>query len=161
MEVYDADQKASQRRYYLTCKVYVRDCSYEDVQSTGTTLVSEKLVFLVPQESDQKTLFMMAWAPEEDAYQEIGCEVGYPVYSPFRGALYRVSSFHPDIPMNHIFVMSKGAEEILKRLDGQIVNVEVLGEQEESLLDGMVDHELTYNKNAGKHVPKSINLSDD
>jgi hypothetical protein len=61
----------------------------------------------------------------------------------------------------HIFVMSKGAEETLKTLDGKIVNVEILGEQEEVLLDGMLDHELVLNKNAGKYVPKSINLSGD
>jgi hypothetical protein len=161
MDFHDPVQKAMQTRYFLRCKVFVRDCTYEDQQSTGNVNISERLVFLCPEEGDQRTLFYKAWLPDIDGHQEIGCEMGHPVYSAFRAALYRKSSFHEELPDNHIFVMSKGAEEILKRLDGQIVNVEVLGEQEEALLDGMLDHELILNKNAGKFVPKSINLSGD
>jgi hypothetical protein len=87
--------------------------------------------------------------------------MGHPVFSAFRAALYRKSTFHPELPDNHIFVMSKGAEEILKRLDGQMVMCEILGEQEEYLLDGMIDHDLSLNKNIGQFVPKSVNLSED
>jgi len=159
MEFHDPYQKAMQVRYFIRCKVLIRNCSYMDEQSKGNQLVSEELVFLVPQESDERTRFFKAWLPDFEEYQEIGCEMGHPLYSAFRAALYRKSTFHNDIPDNHIFVMSKGAEEILKKLDEQIVNVEILGEQEETLLDGMLDHELNYNKNAGKFVPKSVDLS--
>lgn len=160
MELYDPKQKSCQTRYHLLCKVVVKDCTYEDQQSTGNSIISEKLVFLIPEYNDQATRFFNAWMPETlEGYQEIGCEMGHPLYSAFRAALYRVSTFNSSLRENHIFVMSKGAEEILKRLDNQMVNVEILGEQEEALLDGMIDHELTLNKNLGKFVPKSINLS--
>lgn len=161
MDFHDPYQKAMQIRYYLRCKVYVRECSYEDQQSKWNQAITETLVFLCPEESDERTRFYMAWLPDFESYQEIGCEMGHPVYSTFRAALYRKSTFHTDLPDNHIFVMSKGAEEILKRLDGQIVTVEILGEQEEVLLDGQIDHELVLNKNAGKFVPKSVNLSEE
>jgi len=161
MEFYDPIQKAMQTRYFLRCKVYARECTYEDQQSKGNQQISEKLVFLSPEEGDQRTLFYKAWLPDVEGFQEIGCEMGHPLYSAFRAALYRKSTFHSDLPDNHIFVMSKGAEEILKGLDGQIVNVEVLGEQEEALLDGQIDFDLSQNKNAGRFVPKSINLSED
>lgn len=158
MEFHDPIQKAQQERYHLTCKVLVKECSYEDEQSTGTKLVTEKLVFLLPQDSDQRTRFYNTWLPDYEEYQEIGIEMGHPLYSAFRAALYRQGQFLPEI---HIFVMSKGAEEMLKKLDGQLVNVEILGEQEEALLDGMLDHDIVLNKNAGKVAPKSINLSGD
>lgn len=155
-EVYDPIQKAQQSRYILSCKVLVKECSYEDEQSKGIATVSEKLVFLLPQDSDQRTRFYNTWLPDYETYQEIGIEMGHPLFSSFRAALYRQGKFMDGI---HIFVMSKGAEETLKTLDGKIVNVEILGEQEEVLLDGMLDHDLVLNKNAGKYVPKSINLS--
>lgn len=158
MDFHDAVQKAQQQRYILSCKVLVKECSYEDEQSKGTVLVTEKLVFLIPQQSTQQTLFYNTWLPDYEEYQEIGIEMGYPLYSSFRAALYRQGQFHSS---PHIFVMSKGAEEMLKQLDGQLVNVEILGEQEEALLDGMLDHELVLNKNAGKKAPDSINLSEE
>jgi hypothetical protein len=161
MDFHDPYQKAMQVRYHLRCKVIVKDCTYEDQQSKGNQLIAERLVFLYPEESDERTRFYMAWLPDAESYQEIGCEMGHPVFSAFRAALYRKSTFHTDLQDNHIFVMSKGAEEILKRLDGQMVNVEILGEQEEFLLDGMLDHDLTLNKNAGQFVPKSANLSEE
>jgi hypothetical protein len=162
MDFHDPYQKAMQVRYHLRCKVLVKECTYEDQQSKGNQNISEKLVFLVPEDSDERTRFFIAWLPDTlDSFQELGIEMGHPVFSAFRAALYRKSTFHPELPDNHIFVMSKGAEEILKRLDGQMVMCEILGEQEEYLLDGMIDHDLSLNKNIGQFVPKSVNLSED
>jgi hypothetical protein len=150
IETFDPKQKANEKRYYLSCKVLAKDCSYEDEQSTGTTMVSEQLVFLIPNTSTERDLFYSAWLPENpNDPQELGVTMGHPVYSTFRAALWRATEYVREI---HLFVMSKGAEEILKRLDGQVVNVEILGEQEDYLLDGQVDHDLSLNKNKYEKV---------
>jgi hypothetical protein len=145
IEAYDPKQKACERRYNLKCKVIAKDCSYEDEQSTGNSQVTEKLVFLLPQDNQERTLFYNAWLPEDaESHVELGVTMGHPLYSTFRSALWRATPFVREI---HLFVMTKGAEEILKKLDGQLVDVEILGEQEDYLLDGQVDYELTLNKN--------------
>lgn len=156
MELHDPEKKACQRRYMLRCKVLVKNCSYEDEQSTGTTIVSEELVFLLPQVSTERDKFYIAWMPSEEAYQELGVEAAHPLFSTFRVSLFPRSN---NLNEPHLFVQSKGAEEILKRLDGQMVMVEVLGEDEDSLLDGQLDHDLTLNKNS--KITEPINLGDD
>lgn len=150
IQAHDSKQKACERRYYLTCKVVVKECSYEDEQSTGTTLVAEQLVFLIPTVSTERDLFYNAWLPDDpNEPQELGITMGHPLYSTFRVALWRATEYVREI---HLFVMSKGAEEILKKLDEQVVNVEILGEQEDYLLDGQIDHDLSLNKNKYEKV---------
>jgi hypothetical protein len=142
--------KPTERRYTFNVKVLAKDVTYSDEQSTGTTQVTERLVFLVPQQSTHRDLFYSAWLPDTDSEPvEVGCEMGHPVYSNFRAALWRRTQFVGDI---HLFVMSKGAEELLKPLDGRTVEVTTLGELEDQQLDQMRDYELPYNKNKGVHV---------
>lgn len=142
--------KPTERRYRFSCKVIAKDVTYTDEQSTGTFQVTEKLVFLLPQQSTQRDLFFSAWLPDTDEQPtEVGCEMGAPLYSTFRCALWRRTQFVGDI---HLFVMSKGAEESLKPLNGKTVEIEVLGEQDDVLLDQMRDFELAYNKNKGVKV---------
>jgi hypothetical protein len=143
-------KKPTERSYTFNCHVVVKEVTYSDEQSTGTKLVTEKLVFLMPEQSTQRDLFYSAWLPDTDATpQEVGCEMGHPVFSTFRAALWRRSQFVGDI---HLFVMSKGAEELLKPLEGRRLEVTVLGEQEDTRLDEQRDWELPYNKNKGSKV---------
>lgn len=140
----------TERRYRFKCKVIAKDVTYTDEQSTGTFQVTEKLVFLLPEQSTQRDLFYSAWLPDTDEEPaEVGCEMGHPLYSTFRCALWRRTQFVGDI---HLFVMSKGAEESLKPLNGKFIELEVLGEQEDTLLDQQRDFELAYNKNKGAKV---------
>ena len=154
VEFHDPQKKAMERRYNLRCKVLVKDCSYEDEQSTGNTQTTEKLVFLIPEDNEQRTLFYMTWLPDmADECQELGASMGHPMYSTFRLALWRATPFVREI---HLFVMSKGAEEILKRLDNQVVNVEILGQSEDDLLDGQTDYDLVLNKNKYDKITDSL-----
>lgn len=147
--------KPTERRYRFKAKVIAKDVTYTDEQSTGTFQVTEKLVFLLPEQSTQRDLFYSAWLPDTDHEPiEVGCEIGHPVYSCFRAALWRRTQFVGDI---HLFVMSKGAEELLKPMNGKSVEIEIMGEQEDQQLDGMRDFELAYNKNKGVRVESGKN----
>jgi hypothetical protein len=143
-------KKPTERTYTFTCEVVAKDVTYADEQSTGITMVTEKLVFLLPEQSTQRDLFYNAWLPDTDQQpQEVGCETGHPVYSTFRAALWRRSQFVGDI---HLFVMSKGAEESLKALHGRRIEITVLSEGEDTRMDTQRDWELPYNKNKGQKI---------
>lgn len=137
--------KPEEMRYALKAKVVAKEVTYFDEQSTGTVQVTEKLVFLVPEQSTQRDLFFSAWLPDSpEKPVEVVCQGGHPVYTPFRAALWRRSQHVGEI---HLFVMSKGAEEVLKEINGQSFAFEVLGQQEDNLADNQRDWELPYNKN--------------
>ena len=139
-------QKKEQQRYQLKCKVVVKEVTYQDEQSTGTTNVSESLVFLTIEPSTQRDLFYSVWLPDTvETPTELVCQAGHPVYSTFRCALWRRSQFVGDI---HLFVMSKGTEEVLKEMTDKYIVIEVLGEQEDQLADTQRDWNLPYNKNS-------------
>lgn len=144
-------QKPAERRYTFACKVVAKEVTYLDEQSTGNQLVNEELVFLIPEQSTQRDLFYAAWLPDTDAEpSEIVCEAGHPVYGAFRSALWRRSQFVGDI---HLFVMSKGAEESFKEINGKRIEITVYGEQEDQAIDGSHrDWELPYNKNKNQTV---------
>ena len=145
IDCHDPREKACDIRYILTCKVEVKDCSYEDEQSKGTVIVNEKLVFLIPQDNDQRSRFYHAWLPDsESECQELSATMGHPIFSAFRVALWRTNHFMQKI---HLFVMSKGAEEMLKKLNGKNVTVEILGQNEDHLADGQLDYDISLNKN--------------
>jgi len=139
------EKKIEEHRYQLKAKVIVKDVTYTDEQSTGTSQVTDKLVFLIPEDSTQRDLFYTAWLPDDpDSPQEVVCQAGHPVYSTFRAALWRRTQHVGDI---HLFVMSKGTEEVLKTMNGLSLVFEVLGQQEDNLADNQRDWKLPYNKN--------------
>jgi hypothetical protein len=137
---FDKRKKPTEIRYFLKCKVLVKKVSYLDEQSTGTTQVEDEFVLLLPEESTQRTKFLMTWLPDTNLEcQELGCEIGHPVFSLFRGALWRETEHLKQI---HIMVMTKSTEELLKPLDGKHVQLEVLGENEDEILDGQEDFDM-------------------
>ena len=134
----------TEQHYHLKCKVIVKMVTYMDEQSKGTTQVSEELVFLIPQESDERTKFLMAWLPDtDDQHQEIGVELGAPLFAVARAALWRRTEH---VNEYHLFMMTKSAEEFLKPLKNRVIDVEVLSEKEDHVLDGQRDHDLPYKK---------------
>lgn len=133
----------NEKEYHLKCFVKVKEISYLDEQSKGSSRNTEKMIFLIPQESDERTRFLMAWLPETiDEHTELGFEIGYPVFSIFRGAVKR---YHKEAGINlpFIFVMTRGVEEILKQVDGLYINIKSLGESDELRLDAQKDYELS------------------
>lgn len=137
-------------RYHLKCKVLVKEVTYQDHQSKGVTNITEKLVYLIPQESSQRDLFFAAWLPDtREEHFEIGFLAGFPLNGFARGCIKRRNN---TIDEHHIFVMSKGAEEDIKDWVSQstskdfYLNVEVLGENEEYLLDMTKDFDLANKK---------------
>ncbi|MEO5348863.1 MAG: hypothetical protein H7836_04380 [Magnetococcus sp. YQC-3] len=137
--------KPEEMRYHLKAKVIAKDVTYQDEQSTGTTNVTEKLVFLLIEPGTQRDLFYACWLPDtNDTPSEIVCMSGHPLNTSFRAALWRRSQFVGD---THLFVMSKGAEEVLKEMNGRSISFDVLGQQEDSVADTQRDWDLPYNKN--------------
>lgn len=146
----DKIPSATELHYHLKCKVVVKEVTYEDHQSKGVSMVTDTLVHLVPVESTQRDLFLMAWLPDtQDQTFEIGLKCAFPIYGVFRGCIKRANKV---IDRPHIFVMSRGAEEELKALQrahpSQVVeiDIEVLGEHEDDLLDNARDYELPNKK---------------
>lgn len=137
--------EATERRYHLTCKINIRECSIEDVQSTKTDRITEKLVFLTPVQSSQADEFYFAWLPDTSSeHYEIVMKAGRPVYGFIKGCVRRAHRFFPE---PHIFVMSPGAEEDMKKMgDGKELDIEVLGEDEEHMGDHAKDMEITNRK---------------
>lgn len=149
----------TKNRYELKCQVIVKETTYDDEQSQGTTRNTEKMAYLVPQESSERDRFLMAWLPETDEENfEVGLMIGHPVHGPARAAIRRKNR---EVPEHHLFIMSRGAEEelkafsdegwkVLRALQKKTVIVTVLSEDEELLIDQAKDFELAVNKNKGQ-----------
>lgn len=127
-----------------------------------------KMVFLIPDQSDEMVRFMMAWLPDTmDEYSEVVGIMGHPVNSPCRLALKR----GPDAQCerHYLTVMNVGVEEVIWRnmRDGQSIPVEILGAHEDSEADYARESDGSYKKseweqaqyrpdeNAGSYKDKS------
>lgn len=81
-------------------------------------------VCLLPMEADTTIKFYMAWLPDDaKEHFEIVMEMGHPVYGTCRGAVLRAGKF---MQRPHIFIMSKGVEDILSKKHGEILDIRVL-----------------------------------
>jgi len=134
-----------EKHYFLKCKVHIVKVCYEDYQSKGNLgTVEEDMVFLEPEINTEATRFYNAWLPDSlEEAAEIGISMGYPVFGMFRACVRR---FHKDFKRPHIFVMSRGAEEIFKHLKLKNIEVEVMGASEEEALDAQKDFDLASKK---------------
>jgi hypothetical protein len=125
--VNDAKQPQDDR-YHLQCKIVVKHLGFKDFQSRGHSQVEDTMVFLVPVESTQRDLFLMAWVPDStnDAH-EIGLLLGSPVSGPARACVKRRNEWCED---HHIMMMSESAEKELHDFNGREVGVTVLAQSE-------------------------------
>lgn len=127
-------------QFELTCKVVKKKMSYRDHQSRGKEWNdTADVVLLVPEQTTEASCFFTAWLPDPEDYKvdewgqrhighnEVGLRVAHPIGGFVRGALYRANNL---LPMPHIFVMSKKAEDILQNYEGKKIRVTVLGEKE-------------------------------
>jgi hypothetical protein len=115
------------RKYVLSCKTKFITKNVRDEVAPGKILSYVRhMVLLIPQESDQRTLFLMAWMPETiEERSELMAEVGTPVFRPVRLSLHRGSDGVCDRP--YMIVMSKGDEEtLLKFPEGTTVRADTV-----------------------------------
>lgn len=135
-------------RFHLVAKIQTKKFSHRDLQSRNReTQETSEAVVLVPDQSTECDLFFRAWLPPKfspeklrelmdkgrsaDVYAEIVMETGSPIFGYFRGALVH-ADHRLDRP--HIFVMTKGAQDRLRKLAGKRIQLTVLGCQEEDRL---------------------------
>lgn len=124
------------RKYFLTCKTkFIKKDVSEDIGSGITQQYTRKLVILIPQESDQRTLFLKAWMPETiEEYHEFAAELGAPVHGPSRLSVHMGHDEKCDRP--YLFIMSKGVEDILNTFpEGTLVKVSTLPANHEDAAD--------------------------
>ncbi len=154
VEFVDPAEKALEETYHLKCKVLVKDISYRDYQSQGEgAMLTEEMVFLLPQESTQRDLFFNAWLPEleqnpvtkefESGHSEVACQSGHPIYGYFKCSVHRADE---RVREPYMFVMSKSSEEELKLLRGKDILVTVLPDSQEGKADYAKDYELTTSR---------------
>lgn len=114
----------TEREYHLRCKTkFFRKTVKETLRGIEKSY-ERTMVLLIPQESDERTKFLMAWLPEaEGQYYEITAFVSRPVDSPARLSVHRRDE---KAEQHYLFVMSKGVEDILLKFkEGSIVELTV------------------------------------
>ena len=142
MNEYEND--LTQRRYHLSCKTRFYRKTVRDELPNGTTKVYERtLVFLIPQDSDERTRFLMAWLPDTaEDYYEMSSFVSSPVDSPSRLSVHRSDA---RCERHYLLVMSKGVEDILLKMrEGTLINVQVLKASEDNEADFAPDTEYNF-----------------
>ena len=110
-----------ERIYHLTTKIKVIETYGKQGQKdTGSSF---KIAVLIPEQNDETTRFFAAWLPDtETEHFECLGKLGYPVYGSGRFAVCRGNkNYHEP----HLFVMSKGIEDIFIKKDGEKVMIEV------------------------------------
>jgi hypothetical protein len=152
---FNAAPKPEDLTYYLNCEVIVKEVPYEDEQSTGTTQQTDLMVFLRIKESSQRDLFYAAWLPDmDDESHEVVCRAGNPIDGYFRCAVFRRSK---NFQEKHLFVMSKGAEEELKRIpQGWNLYIEVLPQNDDTMADQAKAWEIPGQKNFDNELRSSL-----
>lgn len=143
----------TEQKYHLKCSIVKKKISYIDTQSDGVgKLMEADFIYLVPQESSQRDLFLDAWLPDtRGEVVEVGCRAGNPICGYFRGYIRRANNI---INKPHIGIMSLGAEQDLIDFHNRksfwqrerTIEIEILGEQDEHLLDQARNAELPFEK---------------
>lgn len=132
---FEESNDPTQRRYFLKCQIKFFETTIKEEVGGRSLQYARKLVFLVPQESDQRSHFFNAWLPDQAGeHYELSGYVKPPIDSPCRFAIFR----GPDKrSQNHyLLVMSKGVEDILVRLrEGSSILVETFAAFEEAEAD--------------------------
>lgn len=131
-----ASNDPTMREYVIRAKVKVVKQSWFQGLLGGKT--EFKAALLIPEEGDSTTMFYSAWLPDAaNEHFEIVMEFGHPVYGTCRAAVLRQGKFYQK---PHIFIMSKGVEEILVKKDGmRIENIKILPAAFDDRADSAID----------------------
>lgn len=124
------------KKHVISAKVKVAKASWWQGFRGGRS--EFKAVVLIPRDSDATNMFFSAWLPDVvEEHSEVVLQIGRPVYGPCRVAVLRRGKYH-DRP--HLFVMSKGVEEILENQDGVVLdNLVVMPANKDEFGDGAAD----------------------
>jgi len=134
----------TQRRYNLKCTIKFFSTTVRDQMPSGVVKTYERtLVFLIPQESDERTRFLSAWLPDtSDEYHEVTAFIAHPVDAPVRLSVHRSDNRSN---RHYLTVMSKGAEDVLLKMrEGQSISIQVLKASEDSEADFAPDTEYNF-----------------
>ncbi len=122
----------TQQEYNLKCRVEIKRLTYKEI-ADGRQHEADCVLLIPDHEATETMKFFTAWLPDTiDTYHEVPSYVLHPINSPCRMAVLRndeLDGFH------HLFVMSTGIEEILKRRNGQSVFVRILPEADDEICD--------------------------
>lgn len=128
-------KEPDERTFQLKCKVVVKEISVVDDDRKFT----RRVVLLVPEDNDQRSMFLATWLPDtaEQHYELVGF-VKSPIDSPARLSVHRRNQRHDN---HHLFMMSKGVEEIIleNRLEGKFLDVTILPASMDEAADDMKD----------------------
>ena len=134
----------TQRRYFLRCKTkFFHKTVVDELPGGKIKRYDRTLVFLIPEESDERTRFLSAWLPEtsEDHYELTGF-INYPVDAPSRLSIHRADSRND---RHYLLVMSKGAEDVLLRVkEGSLIQLQVFKASEDQEADFAPDTEYDF-----------------
>ncbi len=141
----------TEREYHLIVKSkFYRKTVNETIQGHAKSYERE-LVLFVPEESDQRTRFFMAWLPDSGAeYFELGGYIASPIDSPCRLSIHRGPDEKSE--RHYLFCMSKGVEEIiLTRPEGSTFRLTIMPASQEAegdfdQVDSQFSHEAISEK---------------
>ena len=128
----ELENDLTQRRYHLTCKTrFFKKTVVDNLPGGNVKRYERTLVFLIPQESDERSRFLSAWLPDTTKdYYEMSSFISSPVDSPSRLSVHRADQ---RCEKHYLVVMSKGVEDILiKMKEGTTLSVQVLKASEDS-----------------------------
>lgn len=138
-------EKLPEPEFRVRCRVEVKHIGYEDWQSKGKSQAEDDMVFLIPLESTSRDCLFSRWLPDTAGqHTEVASYLPSPVSGLARLALMRRDQRSPE--HHYLFVMSKGAEEDLKRHHGREIEIDIFGEEFDHLLDKQKDFMLAGKK---------------
>lgn len=126
------------KQYKLKCttKFFNKNIK-EDIGKGVIQSYKRKLVLLVPEHNDEFNRFARAWLPDDSKqYFELAAVLGGPAHTPSRLSVHLGHDEKLDRP--YLFVMSKGAEDILiKYKEGTNLIVTTLPANEDAEADSV------------------------
>jgi hypothetical protein len=122
------------RTYRLRVKVVLHR---DYVKDLGRTF-ERTMALLVPQESDQRQMFLTAWLPDLDTeHHEVVGFLKSPVDSPLRLSVHRRDKRY--FETHYCFVMTKGVEDVLvEHCEGKILDLDVYPETYDEVADAPI-----------------------
>ena len=103
------------------------------------------LVLLVPEANAHYGAFLAEWMPDTwGEYFELATIIPSPIDSPCRMSIHRGTDEKSAQP--YLTVMSKGVEDVIIRCkkEGDVLEVQVLGEDQDEVMDQMKDSDGSY-----------------
>lgn len=130
--------------FVIRVRVECKRVGYIDHQSKWSKQDEDEMVFLIPLEGTQRDLMFAKYLQDTtENHTELAAAIGHPV-----GGLARLALMRRDrrCENHYLFVMTKGAEEDLKNVNGKEIEVRLFSEDFDELLDFQKDFDLANKK---------------